>query len=311
MVDYKEAGWSCFGPATFAKAPIVSLDTDWRADIGVLGIPFDQGAGFRSGTRWGSRAIRDMSVRFSSVSASGNPGYWDMRSGLDKAVCSFVDCGDVDIVPLLWEDNFSRVTQSLTSMLKRKVLPFVLGGDHSISFPVVRAFEALGPVTVVQFDAHMDYRDEVLGVRYGHGNVMRRVSELSFVEQIISIGIRSLRNRREDYEANQADGNVIIPAWDVHASLDHALACMPNNRNVYVTFDIDAMDAGIAPGTGTPEVGGLNFEQARAILEVVCKNNRIVGLDLVELNPSLDPTQITALLAVQILMEVAGFLHFR
>lgn len=310
MSDYKELGLSCFGPATFAKSPIVEIDGDWSADIAVLGVPFDQGAGFRSGTRWGSRAIRDMSVRFCSVSAPGKPGFWDLRSKRTKAICSLVDCADVDVVPLLWEKNFELITASVKRIRARKALPYILGGDHSITYPVLLAYEGSLPITIVQFDAHIDYRDDAMGVRYGHGNVMRRCRELPWVEQIVSVGIRSSRTRKSDYEDNQAHGNLIIPAWDVHEMpFDHVANLLPRSKNVYITFDIDGMDPAIAPGTGTPEVGGLTYEQARALLEVLCTRNRIVGLDLVELNPSLDPTQITALLASQLIMDVAGFLY--
>ena len=312
VADYKELGLSFFGPATFVKAPIVNLHDPWTADIALLGIPFDAGAGFRSGTRWGPRAIRDMSVRYSAVSAPGRNGLWDLRSGKDRAVCSFVDCGDVDIVPLLWEQNFELITSSVTEILSRKVFPFILGGDHSVTFPILRAFQAFEPITVIQFDAHIDYRDEAMGVRYGHGNVIRRVRELPFVEKIVSIGIRSARTRRQDYEDSMAAGNIVIPSWDVHAKSFVDLArLLPTGKNVYITFDIDGMDPGIAPGTGTPEPGGLNYEQARAFLEFIAANNKLVGFDLVEVNPSLDPSQITALLAAQILMDMAGFLHSR
>lgn len=309
MADYKSLGLSCFGPATFAKAPLVALDRDWSADVGILGVPFDQGAGFRSGTRWGPRAIRDMSVRFSSIAAEGRPGYWDLRTGKDKAICSLADCGDVDIVPLLWEQNFDMVTEAVKAVRSHGALPFVMGGDHSITFPVVRAFEGAAPMTVVHFDAHIDYRDEAMGVRYGHGNVLRRVRELPWVEQVVSIGIRSIRTRQEDYEAGQDDGNLVIPAWDIHAhGADRFQGMLPEGRDVYITFDIDGMDAAIAPGTGTPEVGGLTYEQARRFLEIVCGRNRIVGFDMVEMNPSLDPSQITALLCAQIMVETMGFL---
>lgn len=312
MSDYKALGLSCFGPATFAKSALTAPEGDWSADIAFLGIPFDQGAGFRSGTRWGPKAIRDMSVRFSALAAPGRPGYWDLRAGHDKAVCSLVDCGDVDIVPLLWEQNFAAVTEAVRAIRRKKALPFVMGGDHSVTFPILRAFEGSQPITVVQFDAHMDYRDEAMGVRYGHGNVLRRVRELDWVEKVVAIGIRSLRTRREDYEASRRDGNTVIPAWDVHAhGADHFAADLPEGRDVYVTFDIDGMDASIAPGTGTPEVGGLSYEQARRFLELVCTRNRLVGFDLVEVNPSFDPTQITALLSAQIMIEAMGFVFPR
>lgn len=312
MSDHKALGISPFGPATFAKSTLTTPEAEWSADVAFLGIPFDQGAGFRSGARWGPKAIRDMSVRFSALSAPSRPGYWDLRGGHDRAVCSLVDCGDVEIVPLLWEQNFAAMTAAVRAIRAKTALPFTMGGDHSVTFPILRAFEGSRPITVVQFDAHMDYRDEAMGVRYGHGNVLRRVRELDWVEKIVAIGIRSLRTRQEDYEASRRDGNTVIPAWDVHAhGVDHFAGALPEGRDVYVTFDIDGMDASIAPGTGTPEVGGLSYEQARRFLELVCTRNRLVGFDLVEVNPSFDSTQITALLSAQLMIEAMGFVFPR
>jgi agmatinase len=305
-------GLSSFGVASFLKAPIVTPDGDWSADVAFLGVPFDQATGFRTGTRFGPRAIRDISVRLSSLAADGQPGYYDLRTGKTKARCSFVDAGDVDILPLLWERDFDQITSAVSAILKHKTLPLVAGGDHSVSFPLIRAFAEHGPLTVVQFDAHLDYRDDAMGVRYGHGNVLRRVRELPFVEKVVSLGIRSLRTRQEDREAHAADGNLIVPSWDIHDKGPDGIAdLLPKDRNVYVTFDIDAFDPGLVPGTGTPEVGGLTYEQGRRLLELVVTRNRLVGFDLVEVNPSLDVSQITALLAMQIMVEAVGFAFAR
>ena len=310
--DSKSLGLSSFGVASFLKAPPVSLDDDWSADVAFLGIPFDQATGFRPGTRFGPRAIREISVRLSSLSADDRPGYYDLRSGLTRGTCSFADTGDVDILPLLWERNFDRVTQSVATILSKRAFPLIVGGDHSVSFPIIRAYDGKEPITVVQFDAHLDYRDDAGGVRYGHGNVLRRVRELPFVEQVVSLGIRSLRTRREDREAHAQHGNVLVPAWDIHAKGPDGISNqLPRDRNVYVTFDIDALDPGIAPGTGTPEVGGLTYEQARRLLELIITGNRLVGFDMVEVNPSLDVSQITALLALQIMVEAVSFVFSR
>ena len=217
-----------------------------------------------------------------------------------------------DILPLLWERSFDSITQSVASILSKRALPLIVGGDHSVTFPIVRAYSGHEPITVVQFDAHLDYRDDAGGVRYGHGNVLRRVRELPFVEQVVSLGIRSLRTRREDREAHAEHGNVLVPAWDIHTKgADGISDLLPRNRNVYVTFDIDALDPGIAPGTGTPEVGGLSYEQARRLLELIVTGNRLVGFDMVEVNPSLDVSQITALLGLQIMVETMGFAFSR
>ncbi len=310
--DTQSLGLSSFGVASFLKAPVVRLDGDWSADVAFLGVPFDQATGFRTGTRFGPRAIRDISVRLSSLSAGNKPGYYDLRSGQTRAQCSFVDAGDVDILPLLWERDFDLITASVAALLKRKALPLIAGGDHSVSFPIIRAFAEHGPITVVQFDAHLDYRDDAMGVRYGHGNVLRRARELPFVEKVVSLGIRSLRTRKEDREAHAQHGNILVPSWDIHTKGPDGIAdLLPNNRNIYVTFDIDALDPGIAPGIGTPEVGGLSYEQARRLLELVISKNRLVGFDLVEVNPSLDVSQITALLSLQIMVEAIGFAFSR
>ena len=311
--DYKSLGLSCFGPASFLKAPIVALDGAWSADVAFLGLPFDQATGFRPGARWGPKAIRDMSVRFSAISASGGAGYWDMRSERTRATCTIADCGDLDIVPLLWEADFDMISSGVAAILQRGAWPLIAGGDHAVTFPCVRSYDGRGPITIVHIDAHLDYRDEAMGVRYGHGNVIRRVRELEFVEQVVSLGIRSLRTRREDIEAHRKDGNVLVAAWDIHAKgVDAAVAeALPRDRQVYVTFDIDALDPAIAPGTGTPEVGGLSYEQARRIMELVFERNEVVGFDLVEVNPSYDPTQITGLLSAQLLVEAIGLRYYR
>jgi agmatinase len=231
--DTQSLGMSSFGIASFLKAPIVTLDGDWSADVAFVGVPFDQATGFRTGTRFGPRAIRDISVRLSSLSAGNRPGYYDLRSGEMRAQCSFVDTGDVDILPLLWERDFEETTAAVSAILERKALPLVAGGDHSLSYPLIRAFTNHGPLTVVQFDAHLDYRDDAMGVRYGHGNVLRRVRELPFVEKIVSLGIRSLRTRKEDRDAHAKDGNVIVPSWDIHANGPDAFSdLLPKGRNV-------------------------------------------------------------------------------
>src|SRR6266478_2789466 len=134
--DSKSLGLSSFGVASFLKAPLVGLDDDWSADVAFLGIPFDQATGFRPGTRFGPRAIRDISVRLSSLSAADRPGYFDLRSGLTRATCSFADTGDVDILPLLWERNFDLITQSVATILSKRALPLIVGGDHSVCFPI-------------------------------------------------------------------------------------------------------------------------------------------------------------------------------
>ena len=309
-MSFKELGLSQFGIPSFAKCRQVSVDDAWEADVAVLGVPFDQGTGFRSGTRHGPKHIRDWSVRYSSLSSTENPGIFDVRRQSRRACAKIVDCGDVEILPLVWEDNFGRITDAVKGILKHGAMPITLGGDHSIAFPVVRAFERQEPLTIVQFDAHTDYRDDVYGVRYGHGNALRRIRELPFVERIVAIGINSYRQQEGDLKAHREHGNEIIYAYQIHDhGVEHFLGRLPADRDVYITFDIDAFDASVAPGTGTPEPGGLNFVQVRRFLDAICSKNRIVGLDVVEVNPLYDPSFITALLANHVIVEVLAALY--
>ena len=308
MTDVVANPYTFFGITTFGKVDHVPLDQEWTADVGVLGVPFDLGVGYRSGARFGPKAIRDISVRYRL--SGDRPGYWDLRTERYRAACRVVDFGDVITAPLDWEQCYANITRDVGRLLERDVFPVVLGGDHSITFPVLRAFEGREPITIVHFDAHTDYRDQVLGVRFGHGSVMRRCSELPWITNVYSIGIRSLRTLEEDVKALRQRGNILIPMWDVSDNpLQSIVDRLPQGKNVYITVDIDAMDPGIAPGTGTPEVGGLQYAQARALLQAVCARNKVVGLDVVELNPLFDSGQITALLAAQLIIETVGFVR--
>jgi agmatinase len=307
--DFQKQGMSIFGVPSFAKAPVVQADGEWQADVAVLGVPFDLGTSYRSGTRFGPKAIRDWSIRFSILSTD-DPGYWDMRSGERRATCRILDCGDVDIVPLLWEENFDRITAAVSAIRAKGAFPLTLGGDHAITFPIMRAFAGSEPITILHFDAHADFRDASGGVRFGHGNVMRRVGELPHIKRIVSIGVRSLRGQAEDIAAHRDLGNTMVAGWDLQRMGVEGIADqIPSGENVYISFDIDAMDPSIAPGTGTPEVGGIQYEQARRILEIACERNTIVGMDMVEVNPQYDPTNITALLANHLIVETLGFLY--
>lgn len=307
MVDQPGNPYTYFGVTTFAQVDHCPLRSAWEADVAFLGVPFDQGAGFRSGTRFGPKAVRDISVRYRM--SGDDPGYWDLRDKKHKGKCRLIDCGDVAVAPLDWELCFDNITRDVKHVLQRGAFPVVVGGDHSVTFPIVRAFEDQRPFTIVHFDAHTDYRDQVLGVRFGHGSVMRRCCELPNVENAYSIGIRSLRTLPGDIDEIQSRGNVIIPAWDVHdRPLSDICEQLPRGKRIYITFDIDAMDPGIAPGTGTPEVNGLQYRQARHLLQYLCANNKMIGFDLVEINPLFDPTQITALLGAQTIIETIGMI---
>lgn len=274
--------------------------------MAVLGVPYDEGTGFRPGTRFGPRALREASLRYAFFGPDpGKRGYWDLEASRRRlSRLRLADCGDVDIVALDLDGNLRRIGDAVQTLLSRGALPDVLGGDHSITFPSVRGHAGRGPLSLVHIDAHLDYREEVGGVRLGHGCPIRRIAELPFIQDIVTLGIRGLRANEEDLEAAGARGNRIVTAAATRRDgLAAVLAQVPRAERIYVTLDVDALDPGIAPGTGTPDPGGLSYMEARDLLQGIVRKGRIVGFDLVEVNPWLDPTGVTPLTAAQLIIE--------
>lgn len=297
------------GIATFCRTPHVSSLNKVQADVAVLGIPFDEGVGYRPGTRFGPRSIREYSMRFPYFSRTeGQTGYWDIeKRRWFLTETTMVDCGDVDVVPLDMAHVHRQIEESVRGILQRGALPVSLGGDHSVTYPVVKAFNEHGTISLVQFDAHLDRRQEVGGVKYGHGSPIKRISQLDFVDKIVTVGLRGLRAPEEDYLEAEARGEMLIPAHQVRTfGAAKTLSGIPPLGKCYVTIDIDVLDPALAPGTGTPEADGLSFHQLKEMLQGLAAANQIVGLDLVEVNPYLDPTGRTPLFAAQLIVEFLG-----
>jgi agmatinase len=297
------------GIATFCRTPYVSAIDQLQADAAVLGIPFDEGVGYRPGTRFGPRSIREYSLRFPYFDRQGaQRGYWDMEKRrwlLTDTI--LVDCGDVDVVPLDLDYTHRQIDESIRGILKRGALPVCLGGDHSVTYPIVRAFDQYNPLSLIQFDAHLDRRDDLGGVRYSHASPIRRISELDFVEKIVTIGLRGLRAPEEDYLAAEDRGEILIPAHMIRSEgARAAMSRIPSLGTCYVSIDIDVLDPALAPGTGTPEADGLALHQVKEIIFGLAATNRIVGLDLVELNPYFDSSGRSALFAAQLIVESLG-----
>ncbi len=309
MSESPRANMAFTGIATFAKLPYVSSVKPGEADACVLGVPYDGGIGFRPGTRFGPRAIRDMSTRYAfGEVGSTERGYYDID--LDRAMLDWpliVDCGDTDILYLDTDYTFAEITRNVENIVAAGALPVVMGGDHSVTFPVVRGLAASGPFGIVHLDAHLDFKDQVLGVKLGNSSPIKRASELPFVGPIVSIGTRGIRTSRADFRAGQERGNVVVPAQYVHQhGPAAALAQIPDFPRYYLTIDIDVLDPSFAPGTGSPEPDGLPYRYVAEIVRQLASNYEIVGFDLVEVNPYLDPAQLTALVAARLVVETLG-----
>jgi agmatinase len=296
------------GHCTFAKQPPV-LDWDAiAADVAVLGAPFDMGTQYRAGARFGPRSIREASTLFSF----GHGGAYDFEDDvtyLPADQVSIVDIGDADIVHTDTLKSHDNIEFGVRKILAAKALPVVLGGDHSVHIPCIRAFDGEPPVHIIHVDAHLDFVDERHGVRYGHGNPLRRASEMAHVMGFTQLGIRNVSSsNRADYEAARAAGSDILSVRDVRRlGTDGVLARIPDGVRYYLTIDIDGFDPSIAPGTGTPSHGGFLYYEVLEILQGLAAKGDVVGIDLVEVAPDYDPTGATAFLAAQLLMNVLGF----
>jgi agmatinase len=296
------------GHCTFGKRP-TCLDWDrLDADVAVLGVPYDMGTQFRPGARFGPRAIREASTLFSF----GHGGAYDHEDDvvyLRTDQVRIVDVGDADIVHTDTAASHRNTELAVRKILERGALPVVLGGDHAINIPCVRAFSDEPPIHIVQFDAHLDFVDVRHGVREGHGNPMRRASEHPHVTGLTQLGIRNVSSTaREGYEEARRRGSTIRSVRQCRRlGTDGVLALIPPGVRYYVTLDIDGFDPSIAPGTGTPSHGGFLYWEVIEILQGLAKRGEVVGIDLVEVAPAYDPSGVTAILAAQILLNFLGF----
>ena len=296
------------GVSTFAKRELV---TDWsqiNADVAVLGAPFDFGTQWRAGARFGPRGIRDASTLF-SFGHSGAYDHEDDVTYLSEDV-KIVDIGDADIIHTDTIESHKNIEKGVRSILKAGALPVVLGGDHSVNIPCVNAFSDSGPIHILQIDAHLDFVDERHGVKYGHGNPMRRAAEKNYVTGLTQVGIRNVSSTsKEGYEDAKAMNSDILSVRQTRKiGPKNLVGRIPKDSNVYITIDIDAFCPSIAPGTGTPSQGGFLYYEVLEILQQLSKQNKVVGIDLVEVAPDYDHSGSTTILAAQILLNFLGFI---
>jgi Arginase/agmatinase/formimionoglutamate hydrolase, arginase family len=299
------------GIATFCKAPYVFEPAEMQADVAILGVPFDNMASMRPGCRQAPRALRDASTRFGWLGdPAGSSGFFDIgKQATFLSGIRMVDAGDVDVRldPAVTRE---RTTAHARSIIDRGLLLASIGGDHSVSFPLLAAFEKYAPLTVVLLDAHLDYRDLSMDMKFSNNSPFRRARELPFIKRIVTIGVRGIKSTDREYRETLQHGNLVFPMDQVH---DEGTAAIVDEigdiGNFYVSLDIDALDPSIAPGTESPEADGLSFRQARQLLRGIGKHGHLVGVDIVEVNPYLDHAELTQHISVQLLIEAiaSGF----
>jgi agmatinase len=296
------------GISTFGKRP---YEPDWGnldADVAVLGAPFDAGTQWRSGARFGPRGVREASTLFSF----GHAGAYDHEDDVTylPGDVNIVDIGDADIIHTDTEASHTNIEKGVRAILEAGALPVVIGGDHSVNIPCIRAFDGQGDIHILQIDAHLDFVDVRHGVRHGHGNPMRRAAEQDYVTGLTQVGIRNVSSTaKEGYEDARAMGSDIISVRQAREmGPREVLGHVPAGARLYVTIDIDAFCPSIAPGTGTPSHGGFLYYEVLELLQMAAERHEIVGIDLVEVAPDYDPTGSTSILAAQVLLNFLGFI---
>lgn len=293
------------GIPSFLRADICTDLENLDADIAVMGAPTDEGSPFMPGARFGPRGIREHSLRF------GKEGYYDHEADkmfLESEMINrrIVDVGDADILPTNVEGTFQNITAMTRQVLARGAMPVVLGGDHAITFPVVRAYDE--PLHVVHFDAHIDYSPFMHGFEYTNSHAFRHIHHMAHVLSLTQVGIRSIRNRRAWVEDSRNDGNRIVGMEEFRETgPEGVVSRLPQDDRCYVSIDIDVLDLPLVPGCVSAEPNGMSYSELRDTLIAITRRMDVVGFDLVEVNPQLDVgTGITSYLGAHTILEFLG-----
>jgi guanidinobutyrase len=288
------------GPGTMMRLP--AKESAAGLDACFVGVPLDIGTSNRSGARFGPRSIRNESVLLRPYNMATRAAPYDSLS--------VADIGDVAINTFNLQKSIPIIEAAYDEILSHDVVPLTLGGDHTIVLPILRAMaKKYGPVGVVHIDAHTDINDHMFGEEIAHGTPFRRAVEEGLLDckRVVQIGVRGTGYAADDFDWSTEQGFRVVQAEECwHKSLVPLMAEVREQMGdgpVYISFDIDGLDPAFAPGTGTPEVGGLTIYQGLEIIRG-CRGMNVIGGDLVEVAPPYDPTGNTSLTGANLLYEM-------
>jgi agmatinase len=298
------------GEGTFARLPrLDQVELGGQADVAIVGIPFDSGVSYRPGARFGPSHIRESSRLLRPY----NPAL-QVPVFANQQVA---DAGDIAVNPFDINEAITAVERGARALLERAPFVLTLGGDHTIALPLLRAVSAVhGPVAVVHFDAHLDTWDTYFGAAYTHGTPFRRAAEENLLDQTgcLHAGIRGPLYSSADLTEDADLGFQVVSAPEMESlgvsGLAERIAARVGDRPVYVSVDIDVLDPAHAPGTGTPEAGGLTSRELLATLRSFSQLN-LVGADIVEVAPAYDHAQLTGIAAAHVAYELLSALAVR
>lgn len=288
------------GIPTFMRTPVI--DDPAEFDIAILGVPYDGAVTNRPGARHGPREVRNASSMMRAIHPTTRLNPYEL--------CRVGDGGDVPFTRLYQpESAHEDIEKFISGFRAAGAVPLAVGGDHSVTLPVLRGLVSNGPVGLIHIDAHTDTWDEFMGSRYSHGAPFRRAVEEGLIDpgRTIQIGIRGAQNSTEGWDYSAASGMRVVFMEEVTRAGVEAVAeeamRIVNGRPTYLSFDIDSIDPAFAPGTGTPEVGGLTSVESLSLLRAL-RGLQLIGADVVEVAPPFDPTGNTSLLAATVMYEL-------
>jgi agmatinase len=298
-----------FASGTFLGFPLCTEIDSLEADVAILGIPYGDPYSMDEVTNDQTNA--PSAIRLESARLSIGLDQWDFDLGgplFNGQNIRVVDCGDIPGDPADIKGHYRIAETVVKTILNRKALPVVIGGDHGVPIPVFRALDGHGPITLVQIDAHIDWRDEINGVHEGYSSPIRRASELSHIDRIFQIGMRGQGSARaKEVEDALAYGAEIITAYEVHEKgMDSILDRIPANERYYLTIDADGLDPAVMPAVGAPAAGGLLFHHVRTLIHGLVKKGQLLGMDIVEITPKRDINGISSLTAGQLILNFIG-----
>ena len=294
---------------SFHNFPIETDLDNLNADIAILGIPF--GDPYSMGEASNDQAFAPTHIRRHCGRALRGLDRYDFDIGgtlLDGRDIKVVDCGDVIGVAKDVAGNHARSEAAVKKILAAGALPIILGGDHAIPIPVFRAYEGRGPITLIQVDAHIDWRDIFHGVRDGLSSVIRRASEMDHINDIYQIGLRAAGSARpEEVDAALKYGAHLITDIELQEiGMKSVLDRIPDGGQYYLTIDADGVDPTIMPAVAGPAPGGVNYPQMRTLIQGLVNKGKVVGMDVVEITPSRDLNGITAVTAGRFICNLIG-----
>ncbi|HJM51060.1 MAG TPA: agmatinase [Alphaproteobacteria bacterium] len=297
------------GNVTFLGFPLELESEGLGADVAILGLPYGDPYGLDEVSNDQGRA--PAAVRRASARAMRGLERWDFDLGgtlLDGQDVRLVDCGDVPGDARELGRHYQSAEHLAGNLLAAGVLPIIIGGDHGVPIPVLRAYEEHGPITLIQVDAHLDWRDEVNGVREGYSSPMRRASEMAHVAEIFQFGLRSSGSARaEDVAAALDYGAHLVPDSELQqVGMAALLERIPDGGRYYLTIDADGLDPAVMPAVAARTPGGLSFDQMRTLIHGLVAKGRVVGMDIVEITPRRDLNDISAITAARLIVNLIG-----